>query len=165
MDAALDEWNDEEITKVDNLGWTPSRIRKPEDGQILKIKLQRPPGGTEVAVIGSDALKDAQSFLDFWAHEKGHNEVAVSVVFGDGLTFSLILNVRRQRDRDLASKLRNLDCFRASFCPDLGEREARAMFEVFLSSYAVGGRVRKNTPSFQETPLTARTKNKSFVSP
>ena len=139
------EFGEDEITLVEDTGKLRARrSRRPEDAEIDRITLRRPPGSAAILFDGRGALKEAQLMLDAWARglQRGQDDaVSFEVYFGDGLVYSGIIHIRRRRDRNLARHLRREENFRAAFCPDLDSKGAANMFALFIASYRIASKV------------------------
>lgn len=131
----------EEPTKVDPEAgtWRPERLPRPEDREIDRVVLRRPPStGTAIDFRGPRALIEANAMIASWrrARNTEPNEVSFEIRFGDGLVFSGEVRLQDPYPkRDLRRKLRDPGAFARAF-PGAADQVA-SLFRVFVSHYAI----------------------------
>ena len=141
--AEFDRGITTEVTQVDEDGPREHRpaTRSPEDGQAETITLKRAsgPGRGAAAFSGPEAWYLADQMLAAWIPRRGTVEIAFGIRFGDGELYhgKITLPAGRRRP-SLSAHCRKSETFRACFCADLNEKQAAALFRVFLSLYEIG---------------------------
>lgn len=136
-----------DVTRVDSRGEFPEenrpRVRRPEDAQAERISLRRTSGSGrgEAQFSGPEAWHLADMMLTAWAPKRGTVSINFEIRFGDGEMYRGRISLPAGRRRySLAAHCKRPEAFRADFCPDLTEKQAAALYRVFMRTYQIGRR-------------------------